>query len=163
MGRQIHFYMLPADGSKFLRIVQEHDSTTMILRDSDSSQVEPISGGRALTKHFASGPAFEPRPKMDTKPGYYRVGTLHTPILEFTASFSATWGGQARSRSRQAIRELRAEPGQASGLREVVRGLGALDTTALGKEPSQHGRIRRTSRLQVLRDRRVSASEVSSA
>ena len=46
MGREIHFYMLPVDGSEFLRIVQEHDSTTMILRDSDSSQVEPISGGR---------------------------------------------------------------------------------------------------------------------
>ncbi len=97
MGRQIHFYMLPEDQREFLRIVQDHDSTTVILRDSDSPQVDAISEdvGSDKTLCFWNRKLL---PNLERKwiqePGYYRVDTLYTPILEFTSSFTATWEGK---------------------------------------------------------------------
>jgi hypothetical protein len=43
MGRQIHFYMLPEDRNAFLRVVEERDSTAVVVRDSDSAEVKPVA------------------------------------------------------------------------------------------------------------------------
>jgi hypothetical protein len=97
MGRQTHFYMLPKDRSEFLGVIQEHDSTTVVLRDSDSSQVEAIGEDVGADKTLSLWNR-KLLPNLERKwipdPGYYRVDSLKAPILEFTPSFAATWEGK---------------------------------------------------------------------
>jgi hypothetical protein len=94
VGRQIRFYMLPADRSEFLRLAQEYDSTTLVVRDSDSAQVQPIGEDVDSDKTLCLWNR-KLLPKIERKwipePGYYRLDTLRAPILEFTRSFTATW------------------------------------------------------------------------
>ena len=97
MGRQIQFYMLPEDRSDFLRVIQERNSTVVVLRDSDSSDIEPIGedfgAGKTLCVWNRKLLSNLER-KWIPDPGYYRVDTLKAPILEFTPSFTATWQGK---------------------------------------------------------------------
>jgi len=98
MGRQIHFYMLSEDRSAFIRHVQEHDPVTVTLRDSDSSEVQPLGDldvgnkktlclwNRNLIPHLER--------KWIADPGYYRVDGLQAPTLEFNSSFKVTWEGK---------------------------------------------------------------------
>jgi hypothetical protein len=94
MGRQIHFYMLPEDQSAFLRLAQENDPVTIVLRDADSAVVEPYANierndkplslwNRKLLPHLER--------EWIPNPGYYRVNGLRSPTLELIPSFSATW------------------------------------------------------------------------
>jgi hypothetical protein len=97
MGRQIQFYMLPEDRSEFLHMVQEQDSVAVILRDSDSSGIESVSEDVGADKTLCLWNR-KLLPNLERKwvpePGYYRVDTLHAPILEFTSSFTAKWEGK---------------------------------------------------------------------
>lgn len=98
MGRQIHFYMLPEDRKAFLQYVQEHDSTTVVARDSDMAKVEPVDSlevdpvNTLCLWKTTLAPALERNWVPD--PGYFRLDTLHKPILEFVPSFNATWEGK---------------------------------------------------------------------
>ena len=97
MGRQIQFYMLPEDRSEFLHMMQEQDSVAVILRDSDSSGIEPVSEDVGADKTLCLWnrkllPSLER--KWVPESGYYRVDTLHAPVLEFTSSFTAKWEGK---------------------------------------------------------------------
>lgn len=97
MGRQIHFYMLPEDQREFLHMVREHDPTTVILRDSDSSQVEPIGEDVESDKILCLWNRellSELQREWVAGPGYYTLDTLHKPLLELTSSFTATWEGK---------------------------------------------------------------------
>jgi hypothetical protein len=89
--------MLPEDQNAFLRVVQQRDSTVVVVRDSDSAEIIPLaSSGISPDKTLClcDGRLF---PRLKRKwipgPGYYRIETLKTPILEFTPSFTATWEG----------------------------------------------------------------------
>lgn len=98
MGRQVHFYMLPEDRSAFLRLVQEREPVLVTLRDADSSEIQALADfdvgdkkmlclwNRRLLPHLER--------KRVAEPGYYRVDGLHTPTLEFSSSFKATWEGK---------------------------------------------------------------------
>jgi hypothetical protein len=98
MGRQIHFHMLPEDRNTFLRFARECGPVAIILRDADSSEVQPLADldigdgktlclwNRKLLPHLER--------KWIPDPGYYRVEGLQTPTLEFTSSFVATWEGK---------------------------------------------------------------------
>lgn len=96
MGRQIHFYMPPEDRTAFIRLVQEHDPVVVTLRDSDSSEVQPLTDlDDKKTLCFWNRKLL---PRLERKwipdPGYYRVDGLHTPTLEFSSSFRTTWEGK---------------------------------------------------------------------
>lgn len=82
----------------FLRFVQEHDSTVIVVRDSDSPDVEPLADlnvGADKTLCFWNRKIL---PHLQRKwvpnPGYYRIDSLHLPVLEFTSSYSAVWEGK---------------------------------------------------------------------
>ncbi len=97
MGRQIHLYMLPADRNEFLRVIQKYGPTDIVLRDFDSSHVQPIAGPASADKTLCLWnrrliPSLER--KWVPEPGYYRIDTLNEPIIEFTPSFTATWCGK---------------------------------------------------------------------
>src|SRR5208337_3406734 len=98
MGRQIHFHMLPEDRNAFLGLAQEHDPVAIILRDADSSEVQPLTDldlgpsktlclwNRRLLPHLER--------KWIPDPGYYRVDEFRMPILEFTSSLTTSWEGK---------------------------------------------------------------------
>ncbi len=97
MGRQIHFYMLPEDRDAFLHFVRERDSVAVIVRDSDSAEVEFAAARHNSDKTLClwNRELFPRlRRKWIPEPGYYRIDTLKTPVLEFTPSFTATWEGK---------------------------------------------------------------------
>jgi hypothetical protein len=110
MGRQTDFYMMPEDWNAFLCFVQEQDSTVVVVRDSDSAQVEPVAErdigpdktlclwNRKLLPHLER--------TWIPEPGYYRIDTLKTPTLEFTPFLHGLLGRQAYTRSGEAVREL---------------------------------------------------------
>jgi hypothetical protein len=90
--------MLPEDRNAFLRIVEQRDPVAVIARDSDSAEIQPTADNdlgpdktqclwnRRLLPHLER--------KWIPDPGYYRVDSLHLPILEFTPSFTTTWEGK---------------------------------------------------------------------
>lgn len=99
MGRQIPFHMLPEDRDAFLRFAQEADPVWVVARDSKTREVEPIT-------NFEIGPNVtlclwnrKVLSHVDRSwipdPGYYRLDSLHMPLLEFMPSFSASWEGKA--------------------------------------------------------------------
>jgi hypothetical protein len=98
MGRQIHFYMLPEDRNEFLRVVQERDPIVVITRDSDSADIQPAPSSDVGSDKTLCLWNTKLLPHLERKwipePGYYRVDSLKTPILEFTSSFIATWEGK---------------------------------------------------------------------
>jgi hypothetical protein len=98
MGRQIHFYMLPEDRNVFIRLVQEHDLVVATLRDSDSSEVQPLADLDVGDKKTLCLWNRRLLPRLERKwipdPGYYRVDGLQTPTLEFSSSFKAIWEGK---------------------------------------------------------------------
>ena len=99
MGRQIHFHMLPEDRNEFIRFVQEHDDQVMItLRDSSSSEVEPVPDLSVGDKQTLCLWHRELLPRLKRRripdPGYYRIDGLNTPTLEFSSSFQAKWEGK---------------------------------------------------------------------
>lgn len=95
MGRQIHFYMLPQDRVAFIHLVQESDPVVATLRDSDSSEVQPLVDFHVADKKTVSLWNRELLPHLERKwipdQEYFRIDTLHTPTLEFNSSFTATW------------------------------------------------------------------------
>jgi len=95
MGKQLGFYMTQKDTAEFLNVVQELAPTIVALRDSDVPEVRPadlneISSGKTLVLW---NPAFRSdlQRKWVPDPGYFRLDTLHEPVLEYMPSFSNTW------------------------------------------------------------------------
>jgi hypothetical protein len=90
--------MLPEDRSAFIRLVQEHDPVVATLRDSDSSEVQPLADLDVGDKKTLCLWNRKLLPRLERKwipdPGYYRVDGLHTPTLEFSSSFKVTWEGK---------------------------------------------------------------------
>jgi hypothetical protein len=98
MGRQIHFYMLPEDRSAFIHYVQGRDPVVATLRESDSSEIQPLVDLSVGDKKTLCLWNRKLLPRLERKwipdPGYYRVDGLHTPTLELSSSFEATWEGK---------------------------------------------------------------------
>jgi|SRR5215471_13625871 len=98
MGRQIHFHMLPEDRDAFLRLVQERDPVVVSAKDSDSAEIQSASHQDIVSGKTLSlwNRKFLPHLEREwiSDPGYYRVDVLHTPTLEYTPSFTATWEGK---------------------------------------------------------------------
>jgi hypothetical protein len=90
--------MRPEDRNEFLGFVQKHDPVSIVLRDEHSPSVEQaadlnVDEGKTLCLWNR-----KILPRIDRKwipePGYYRVDSLKSPVLEFTPSFTATWEGK---------------------------------------------------------------------
>jgi hypothetical protein len=99
MARQILLHMLPQDWNSFLRTIQERDPVTVVVRDSDSSEVNPGEGfeGDAVDATVCLwNRDLLPRLKREwvSESGYFRIDTLNLPVLEFTPSFNASWEGK---------------------------------------------------------------------
>ncbi len=98
MGRQIPFHMLPEDRDNFLGFAQERDAVSIILRDSDSGRVSPLTNigsvqGKPLCLwNHRLLPRL--RRKWIPNPGYFRADESSLPILEFTPSFTTSWEGR---------------------------------------------------------------------
>jgi hypothetical protein len=92
--------MLPDDRDAFLHFVQERDLVTVVARDSDSAEIQPIADldiGRDKTLCFWNRKIL-PSLEREWVPlsGYFTVSELRMPILEYTASFTATGEGKPR-------------------------------------------------------------------
>jgi hypothetical protein len=98
MGRQIHFYMLSEDRSAFIRHIQERDPVVITLRESNSSEIQPLVDLNVGDEKTLCLWNRKLLPRLERKwipdPGYYRVDGLHTPTLELRSSFEATWEGK---------------------------------------------------------------------
>jgi hypothetical protein len=92
--------MLPDDRDAFLHFVQERDLVTVVARDSDSAEIQPIADfdiGRDKTLCFWNRKIL-PSLEREWVPssGYFTVSELRMPILEYTSSFTATGEGKPR-------------------------------------------------------------------
>src|SRR5258708_8091056 len=99
MGRQIQSYILPEDQRALLDFAENHDSVVATLRDADSPKIQPLTGSQSSESKalvfWNRGLLTNLERKWIPDPGYYRVDTLHLPVLEFIPSLKTTWEGKA--------------------------------------------------------------------
>jgi len=90
--------MLPDDQAAFLDFARMQDDVLVTLRDADSPEPRAVKNFGADSRRVLCLWNVRILRRLKRKwianPGYYRIDCLHTPTLEFTPSFHASWEGK---------------------------------------------------------------------
>ena len=100
MGRHTHFHALPEDLTEFLEFASTRDPVTVVLRDLDRAEIEPVKNAGAETQVMTlwnRDLVPELQRELVRRPAgrdYYRI-PYSLPVLELSPSHTVSWNGQA--------------------------------------------------------------------
>lgn len=97
MGRQINFYAQPEDMKVLVDFILGREDVVISTRDGNEAETHPLSYLDALPQETLFFWRRDMAPTIEREwvsdPGYFRIDSLHLPVLELSASFTCEWEG----------------------------------------------------------------------